>query len=398
MVDTLQSKWAPPVVGAILFLFSYFFLAKEAGKIVLTDLPAPTLEVPAANLEPVEEPPPPVVISPPGPSWTFINSEIDHLVEDLRTGKEDLSARELDLAKEEARIASEKQELQIAIQRFEEMQEDFEKRILRIRTDETENLANMAGVFSAMSAPDALVIMQEMNHEELVKILSFMKPHKVGEILALFSQQGARGARRAAEISELLRRTFPLAGGAATEVAAQAKVSPDNADKIGRLARMYGAMPATNAYQILNQMPDAEIASILALMPEGRASAILSVMGTHGTAGANRATEIGSLMQDTLGDPEVMQAIDDAQYNVSSEDSARFTRMAKMYSAMTQDNALKILGEMDDLEFAKILHFMKGEDAAGILGMLAQQGGANGTTRATILSDLLGKLKSQPAP
>ena len=396
MVDTLQSKWAPPLVGLVLFLLTYFFLAREAGRIVLTQMPTVTKTV---IEEPVEDPvPAPVVMfAPPGPSWVYVNPEIDLLVGELREEKARLASKTLDLGKQEARVQSEKAELQATIKSLERMQKEFDNFMIRIRTEETANLTKMARVFSSMAPSEAIIILQEMNNEELVKILAHMREHKAGELLGLFAQQGTAGAQRAAEISDVLRKAIANKDSATTQ-GTRPVVSPEDVDRFSRSSRIYAAMPPANAYAILKQMQDEDVARILMFMPEGRASGILATMGAQGPAGANRATQVSSLMQEVMTDQGSKQIVENSQTVIEADEAVRLTRMAKMYSAMPQDNAMKILGETDDFEFAKILYFMKGDTAAGILGMLAQQGGQNGTTRATILSDLLSKMRTEAAP
>ncbi|MEW6302706.1 MAG: hypothetical protein AB1705_04500 [Verrucomicrobiota bacterium] len=145
----------------------------------------------------------------PGPSWNFQNPEIELLVAELRKEKEHLGAREAQLNELAARLAAERQELNLATQRVHQLQLQFDNNVTRIRDEETANLKKMAKTYAAMTPDSVARIFKELDDVVVVKILRFMKETETAPILEVLARQGENETRRAAAIAEKLRLSMP---------------------------------------------------------------------------------------------------------------------------------------------------------------------------------------------
>lgn len=86
---------------------------------------------------------------------------------------------------------------------------------------------------------------------------------------------------------------------------------------------------------------------------------------------------------------QVLQAdFDKNVLRIKEEETANLKKLAKVYSAMTPESAAAILADLDDTQVAKILVFMKDDDAAAVLSALAKKNDA-ATKRAADLSERL---------
>jgi DNA repair exonuclease SbcCD ATPase subunit len=145
--------------------------------------------------------------------WTFKSAPVDNLVHELKKEKEELDARETDLGKLEARVQSEKKELEKVRSDIEAMRDEISQRIPRIEESEAKNVKDLAKTYSSVKPTAAVAIFKEMSDDSVVKILSFMKAETAGAILAEMSRQQEKDesmAKRAARISDKLRLLEPL--------------------------------------------------------------------------------------------------------------------------------------------------------------------------------------------
>lgn len=387
MLSMLQSKWAPPAVGGVLFLVTMLTATVQVMKEIKPP-PAPVkTEEAATTTMPVN-----YEFRAPGPSWTYINPEMDVLLEELRTAKTEMTSREEDLLTLEARVQSEQAELQRSLADLTAMQQEFDQFLVQIKTEETRHLMKLARVFSTMPPDEAVAILREMGDSQLAKIMVFMKDYTAATILSLLAQDGTEGAIRVAQLSELLRKALIHRKIPEELQEKELVLAPEDAERFRQMATLYSGMPAGNAAAILREMDDSEVATLLMFMPKGKSSPILAALSTQGNAGANRASEISGKMSEAYDDPQSQQVIHDTQLVIKADESDQLKKLSKVYNGMPPTNALSILEEMDDYEFAKILYFIQDTQKAQILSMMTQNG-KSGTQRATIISDLLGSIQ-----
>ncbi|MCC6233751.1 MAG: hypothetical protein IT580_13960 [Verrucomicrobiales bacterium] len=193
MVRKLQS----PLVAVLLGLLLY------AG---VTAALWPAIEVPKPN-KPAN--PKAIAIKPPppkkGPSWDYVNPEVDQLVDELKKERQALADRARQLDELAARLQSERTELNVVTQQVAQLQKEFDNTIIRVTEEETTNLKRLAKVYTSMSPEGAAVILKQLEETTIVKILTFMKDGETAPILETIAKLGDEEAKMAASISERLR-------------------------------------------------------------------------------------------------------------------------------------------------------------------------------------------------
>lgn len=210
MIQILQSGWMTVVIATLTFL------ATSAALISKQRFEVP---VSAKSAGPAhDEMPKPIK---PGPSWDYYNPEVDQLVESLKKEREVLLARERELNALAKSIENQKSELNQITQRVFQMQQEFDKNVIRVKEDEVVNLKKLAKMYSTMSPAGAANIFKEMDDEQIVKYMLYMKEAEVGPILEALALEKPQAtmSRRAATITNRLRL-------ASTKPTAAAKPKP----------------------------------------------------------------------------------------------------------------------------------------------------------------------------
>lgn len=194
MVQKLQS----PLIAVLLGLLLY------AG---VTAALWPKIEVPKPN-KPAN--PAAIVVKPlpppkKGPSWDYVNPEVDQLVEELKKERQTLAERSRQLDELAARLQAERNELNVVTQQVAQLQKEFDDTVVRVTEEETTNLKRLAKVYTSMSPEGAAVILKQLDETTIVKILTFMKDGETAPILETIAKLGDAEAKMAASISERLR-------------------------------------------------------------------------------------------------------------------------------------------------------------------------------------------------
>jgi flagellar motility protein MotE (MotC chaperone) len=192
MVRFLQSSWMSMLLGGFLYL------ATTAALLKPSQLPA----IPVAAKE----------ISQVGsnePSWKFRNPEMDQWIEEIKREKEALNLREQQLKDLETRLNAERQEMSVVTQAVSQMQADFDKNVVRLNAQDSDNLKRQAKLLSSMSPEGAAATLSQMGDDDVVRILFTMKADDASLALDTLSKGGKDQAKRAATIIERMRRTLP---------------------------------------------------------------------------------------------------------------------------------------------------------------------------------------------
>jgi flagellar motility protein MotE (MotC chaperone) len=103
---------------------------------------------------------------------------------------------------------------------------------------------------------------------------------------------------------------------------------------------------------------------------------------------ARLQTERLELNQVTQHVFRLQQEFDRNVVRIREEETANLKKLAKVYAAMTPDNALAILKELGDDQVVKILAFMKENETAPILECMARAGDIE-AKRAALISERL---------
>ena len=191
----IQSKFFAAILGALLFLLATTFLL-PAG--IAT--PPPKADEDEDAAEHKKGP-----ANTRGPSWDFFNPEMDQVVAELKMEREGLSAKQKQLDELEARLKSERAELDDSARRVAKMRDEVSREVLKIKEDEAPNLKRLSKMYVSMEPAGAAKILHELDDAVVVKIMTLMKDADSGQILNALAQGGAEETKRAAKISENLR-------------------------------------------------------------------------------------------------------------------------------------------------------------------------------------------------
>ncbi|MFO1476581.1 MAG: hypothetical protein U1F98_08025 [Verrucomicrobiota bacterium] len=188
----LQSAWFTALTGCLLFLGVVAALIQpNRFQIVRTAM--------------VEAKVPPQEL----PSWKFRNPEFDQWVEEIRRQREALAAREQQLQELQTRLEAQRQELIAATQTVYQLQAEFDKGVVRIKEQETDNLKRQVKLVLSMSPDGAAGLLKQMNEDEAVRILFSMKADEASGILETLGKMGKPEARLAASLTERILHTLP---------------------------------------------------------------------------------------------------------------------------------------------------------------------------------------------
>ena len=175
-------------------------------------------------------PPPPTGRITPPRDWDFWTLAIQELSEELRLERAAVASRQADLDALASRIAAERAEIIHTREQIAEIQKEIQDTVITLLETELPNLRNLSRSYSAMRPAQAVQILEKMNDDMVVKILSLMKPDTVGALLgamaaapaptptpnpgpsnmiidgqALAAPTPESGSARAARLSEMLR-------------------------------------------------------------------------------------------------------------------------------------------------------------------------------------------------
>jgi flagellar motility protein MotE (MotC chaperone) len=150
----------------------------------------------------VEEEPPAVDF------WQRHNPEVDQLIQELQREKKDLAKRGAELRELETRLQAERAEINQVTQRVAQLQFEFDQNVTRIKEDEMPNLKKLARMYGSMSPAGVSAILKELDDQTVVKILSLMKEDESAPLLDAMAKDGDTQTKRAATISEALRKTI----------------------------------------------------------------------------------------------------------------------------------------------------------------------------------------------
>jgi len=139
------------------------------------------------------------------PSWKYRNPEIDQWIAQIKEERESLALRREELTEWEARLAAENRDIAAVTQTVNQVQADFDKRVLQFKEQEKDNLKKQVKVVADMSPGGAATMFNEMSDDEVTKLLYLMKPDVSAPILDAMSQQGEAHAVRAAALANRLK-------------------------------------------------------------------------------------------------------------------------------------------------------------------------------------------------
>jgi flagellar motility protein MotE (MotC chaperone) len=192
MTRILQSSWFAVVIGGVLYLAATILVLQPAKFAGLR--PAAPADRSADD----------------DPSWRFRNPEFNQWVAQIKEEKDALALREQHLTELQNRLAAERQEIMTVTQTVAQLQADFDRNVIRFKTQETENVHRQAKLIAAMSPAGAAAMIAEMPDDDVVRILFTMKTDEASAILDTLSTHGKDDAKRAATLTVRLHQVLPM--------------------------------------------------------------------------------------------------------------------------------------------------------------------------------------------
>ena len=192
MTRWLTSGWVAALAGCLIYLGTTAALLRPAQFAGVRAFLA------AAKLTPDND-----------PSWKFQNPEFEQWVAELKMEKSDLDARAQRLQAMETRLAAQQQEFSAATSSVYQLQAEFDKNVIRIKSQEVQNLDKQAKIIASMSPEGAATLVNSMADDDVVRLLATMKPDKASVVLDAISKLGKTEAKRAADLTGRLRMVLP---------------------------------------------------------------------------------------------------------------------------------------------------------------------------------------------
>jgi flagellar motility protein MotE (MotC chaperone) len=186
MIRVLQAPYTAMTLGGVVFLTTTLLLLQKPLRTAVT--------VPEVVEEPVAD------------FWSRHDPEVDQLIAELREEKQDLAKRQAELRELQARLLAERAELNQITQRVAQLQLEFDQNVVRLKEDEAPQMKKLLKMYLSMSPEAVLNIFKEMDDQTVVKLFSLMKETESAPLLEAMAREGEVQARRAATISEALRK------------------------------------------------------------------------------------------------------------------------------------------------------------------------------------------------
>lgn len=187
----LQSPWMVSLSGCLLFLATTAALISPAR---FEGLRASAAEPFTPNND---------------PSWKFRNPEFEQWVEELKQEREVLLTKEKALQEWQTRLDAERAEIFSITQAVNQLQMEFDKNVVRFKSQDAENLKRQTQLVAAMPPASAAKLLSEMPEDDAVRILFGMKAEQASLVLDAFSQSGPAQAKQAAAITKRMRNVLP---------------------------------------------------------------------------------------------------------------------------------------------------------------------------------------------
>ena len=147
--------------------------------------------------------------------WGFKTEAVDELINELKSEREKLETDQKGVLAVQSQNASEREELDKVRVEIVAMRAEIDEQVVEIQERELKNLKTLAQTYAAMNPSAVVTIFRELDENMAVKVLSFMKPDRVGPILGEMAKasdpvSGETMAKRAARITDKLRLLKPL--------------------------------------------------------------------------------------------------------------------------------------------------------------------------------------------
>ncbi|MBI4324918.1 MAG: hypothetical protein HY674_06605 [Chloroflexi bacterium] len=196
------------------------------------------------------------------------------------------------------------------------------------------------------------------------------------------------------KLTRLLQSAWAVALlGALVFLATLSMLWPSNLGATGQA----GATGAAVAEQSVWHFENAEIDQLIDALKKEKASLTTREQQLNELA-LRLQSERGELDKVVQSVRRMQQDFDKDVVRVQEEELTNLKKLAKVYAAMDPDGAAAILKELDDVAVVKILLYMKENETAPILEVLAKEGEAAAKRAAAISERLRLSISKPPVP
>ena len=144
-----------------------------------------------------------------GPSWDYINPELDFLIQELKTRKEDIEKKEKELMLLETRVQKDLDQLSSITNRMRNLQDEFERSATTLTKNEEQNINRLLGLFKTLEPEQIGTILEPMSDEKIAKIFRLLKPAEVSPVVDLWLSKGGATETRIHDILEKYQGIIP---------------------------------------------------------------------------------------------------------------------------------------------------------------------------------------------
>ncbi len=140
--------------------------------------------------------------------WSFSSEHIVKLQSELEGRLAEVEKKEVELQVFETRLEADRAEVDEIKSKVEQMRDTLLADIVKVEEWEKQNLKSLASTYSNLDPLATVSIFSELNDPTVAKIMRFMKPDIVGDILQeMATQDGGNEVliKRAARLSDILR-------------------------------------------------------------------------------------------------------------------------------------------------------------------------------------------------
>lgn len=144
-----------------------------------------------------------------GPSWDYINPELDLLIQELKTRKEDIEKKEKELMLLETRVQKDLDQLSSITNRMRNLQDEFERSATTLTKNEEQNINRLLGLFKTLEPEQIGTILEPMSDEKIAKVFRLLKPAEVSPVVDLWLSKGGETETRIHNILEKYQGIIP---------------------------------------------------------------------------------------------------------------------------------------------------------------------------------------------
>ena len=196
MKKFLESNLVLVTIGSLLYLGVTFGIIMASVETFRKMTPK---QVDPNHIEPVLE----------GPSWVYVNPDLDELILELKARKEQIKRKEEELKLWELQIRKEMVNLRSITNRVQSLQMDLEESTHTLTDTEENNIKRLLDLFKSLQPSQTASILEPMTDEKIAKIFRLLKPADVGPIVQLWLAQGGKAEERVHKILQKYQGIIP---------------------------------------------------------------------------------------------------------------------------------------------------------------------------------------------